>query len=197
MQYATCVIPCGTVPSGEWEQEGWARASLHNVAKDPLSDAMGLNLHWYLGLICNLHPPLPVPWTVVYNKVMERGAVCPSGNTCHNLWDTKSRTWAEKNRKGQMACGEEGAGVLINLCMSGKLRAAGRIDCTFWVSSYFRDGQGCTRGFGVLCSLAGGGFGPNIKTGCEYSQRCTLTRMLAKINILPACISSVTKEVII
>lgn len=160
-------------------------------------NAVGLNLHWYLGLIGNSHPPLPVPWAAVYNKVMERGAICPLGNTCHHLWDSKSRTRVKKNRKGQMACVEEGAGVPINLCVSGKLRATGRIDLKFWFGSYFRFGQGCTLGFGVLWSLVCGGFGPNIKTGCNYSQRYTLTRTLVKINILPVCISSVTKEVII
>lgn len=95
-----------------------------------------------------------------------------------------------------MACEEEGAGVLINLCVSSELRAAGRIDFGSWFGSYFRFGQGCTLGFGVLYSLVGGGFGPNIKTGCNYSQRYALTRMLVEINILPVCISSVTKEVI-
>lgn len=46
------------------------------------------------------------------------------------------------------------------------------------------------------CTHWGGGFGPGVKTGCKYSQRCTLTRMLVKINSLPVCISSVPKEVI-
>lgn len=71
------------------------------------------------------------------------------------MWDTKSRTWAEK--KGQLVGGEEGAAVLI--CMSSKVCTTGRMDFKPWFSSYVRFGQGCMLGFGVLYSLMGHGLG--------------------------------------
>ena len=46
-----------------------------------------------------------------------------------------------------------------NFCVSGELRATGRIDFKSWFSSYFRFRQRCALGFGVLYSLVGGGSG--------------------------------------
>lgn len=95
-----------------------------------------------------------------------------------------------------MAVEEEEAGVLINLCLSGKLHTTGWTDFKLWSSSYFRFEQGCTVGFGVLHSQVGSEFGPKIMAGCDCSRRYILTRMLVEINVLPVCNSPVTEEVI-
>lgn len=61
----------------------------------------------------------------------------------------------------------------------------------------FQVQAGMHTGIWVLYWLMGGGLRSSISTGWIYSQRCALTRMLVKIDILPECISSVAKEVII